>query len=146
MVSNGYDWRVLMLNSPIPASHAIGHQLGPLGVGHGVTSCLMLPAVCKWNAAQGANNARQQACVEILMREHEVRRLMNGRENADLGDILDSIIRELGMPRSLKEVGIGRDKLDLLAENSLKDHWIRTNAVPITEKSQVMEILEMVAE
>jgi alcohol dehydrogenase class IV len=126
------------------ASHAIGHQLGPLGVGHGETSCIMLPAVCKWNAAQGANNARQQACIDILMKDAEVRHLMGSRKNADLGDILDAVIRELGMPRTLKEKGIGRDKLDLLAENSLKDHWIKTNAKPITEKSQVMEILEMV--
>lgn len=127
-----------------PASHAIGHHLGTLGVGHGETSCIMLPAVCKWNAAQGANNARQQACIDILMTDAEVRRLMSGRKNADLGDILDAVIRELGMPRTLKEKGIGRDKLDLLAENSLKNHWIKTNAKPITEKSQVMEILEMV--
>jgi alcohol dehydrogenase class IV len=146
VVSHGLDWRALFINPDTPASHAIGSQLGPLGVGHGETSCLMLPAVCKWNAAQGANNARQQACVDILMKDPEVRRLMSGRNNADLGEILDSVIRELGMPRTLKSVGIGRDKLDLLAENSLKDHWIKTNAVPITEKSQVMEILEMVVE
>tara|TARA_R110002060_G_scaffold50100_5_gene60949 strand:+ start:260 stop:688 length:429 start_codon:yes stop_codon:yes gene_type:complete len=29
---------------PMGGSHAIGHQLGPLGVGHGETSCIMLPA------------------------------------------------------------------------------------------------------
>ena len=104
----------------------------------------MLPAVCKWNAAQGANNARQQACIDILMADTEVRRLMGSCKSADLGDILDAVIRELGMPRTLKEKGIGRDKFDLLAENSLKDQWIKTNAKPITEKSQVMEILEMV--
>ena len=85
------------------------------------------------------------------MKEPEVQRLVNGRNNGDLGngdlgDILDAVIRELGMPRTLKDVGVGKDKLDLLAENSLKDHWIKTNAVPITEKSQVMEILEMVVE
>lgn len=44
---------------PLGASHAIGHQLGPLGVGHGETSCIMLPAVCKWNLKVGANNDRQ---------------------------------------------------------------------------------------
>ena len=106
----------------------------------------MLPAVCKWNAAQGSNNARQQACVDIMMKDQEVSRLISGRNDPDLGDILDAVIRELGMPRTLKDVGVGKDKLDLLAENSLKDHWIKTNAVPITEKSQVMEILEIVVE
>jgi len=78
------------------------------------------------------------------MQDPEVRRLTSDHNNSDLGDILDAVIRKLDMPRTLKDVGVYRDKLDLLAENSLKDHWIKTNAVPITEKSQVMEILEMV--
>lgn len=65
-------------------------------------------------------------------------------ETADLGDILDGIIRELGMPRSLKDVGVGRDQLDKLAEHSLEDRWCKTNPVPLEKKEQVLEILEMV--
>ncbi|KEF56365.1 alcohol dehydrogenase [Exophiala aquamarina CBS 119918] len=138
---------------PLGASHAIGHQLGPLGVGHGETSCIMLPAVCKWNAKVGANNDRQAYTKKVLLRSPTVKELLKAKyesddqvfvEKLDLGDILDLIFRELGMPRTLKEVGIGREKLDALAQNSLKDHWIQTNAKPITEKSDVLEILEMV--
>ena len=80
------------------------------------------------------------------MKDQVVSRLISGRNDPDLGDVLDAVIRELGMPRTLKDVGVRKDTLDLLAENSLKDHRMRTNAVPITEKSQVMEILEMVVE
>ena len=65
---------------------------------------------------------------------------------ADLGDILDAVIRELGMPRSLADVGIGRDQLEMLAENSLHDPLCQSNPVPLTQKSQVLEILEMVVE
>ena len=64
---------------------------------------------------------------------------------ADLGDMVDAIIRELEMPRSLAEKGIGRDKFDSLAEHSLHDRWCQANPVPLTKKEQVMEILEMVA-
>ena len=32
------------------ASHGIGHQLRPLGVGHGETSCILLLAVLSYNA------------------------------------------------------------------------------------------------
>jgi alcohol dehydrogenase class IV len=71
---------------------------------------------------------------------------MKGKSGPDLGDILDAVIRELGLPRTLKAVDVGRDKLDALAENSLKDHRIKTNALPITEKGQVMEMLEMAVE
>lgn len=140
---------------PMGASHAIGHQLGPLGVGHGETSCIMLPAVCKWNAKVGANNERQAHCRRVLLRSEVVRGLLKRKygegnaaddsfDAADLGDILDLIFRDLGMPRTLKDVGVGRDKLDGLARNSLKDHWIQSNPLPITEKEQVLEILEMV--
>jgi alcohol dehydrogenase class IV len=38
---------------PMGGSHGIGHQLGPLGVGHGETSCILLPAVLKYNYAHG---------------------------------------------------------------------------------------------
>ena len=110
----------------------------------------MLPAVCKWNQKENANVERQKKCVEILLRDAEVGKLMAEKgadeSKVDLGDILDMVIRALDMPRTLKDVGVGRDKLDLLATNSLRDHWIKTNAKPITEKSQVLEILEMVVQ
>lgn len=63
----------------------------------------------------------------------------------DLGDVLDAVIRELGLPRSLQAVGVGRDQFDALAEHSLYDRWCQTNVVPLQEKGQVLEILEMVA-
>jgi alcohol dehydrogenase class IV len=66
------------------------------------------------------------------------------RDKDDLGSVLDVVIRELGMPRSLKAVGVGRDKLEMLAMNSLGDKWCKTNPIPLTEKAQVLEILETV--
>ncbi|PYI04906.1 putative Fe-containing alcohol dehydrogenase [Aspergillus sclerotiicarbonarius CBS 121057] len=144
-------------------SHGVGHQLGPLGVPHGETSCILLPAVCKYNAKHRANNERQDKLRGFLLRQEgvaeAVKRWYPGKDNnnatdddkggmdkADLGDVLDAIIRELGLPRTLKEVGVGRDQLDGLAENSLRDRWCRTNPVPLVEKEQVLEILEMVVE
>ena len=145
---------------PLGASHAIGHQLGPLGVGHGETSCVLLPAVCKWNHKQRANVERQEQTRFVLLQLGWVQNLIAERKaspeasstgelntstaDLDLGDILDLIIRAIGMPRTLTDVGVGKEQLDILATNSLKDHWITTNAKPITEKAQVMEILEMV--
>jgi len=67
-------------------------------------------------------------------------------EDADLGDILDLVIRALELPRTLKEVSVGRDRLDGLARNTLGDHWAGSNPVPLVRKEQVLEILEMVVE
>jgi alcohol dehydrogenase class IV len=128
------------------ASHGIGHQLGPLGVGHGETSCILLPAVCKYNIR--VNRKQQQRAADVLWGQPDVKEVLgsNGLKEGqgELGSILEVIIRELGMPRSLEDVGVGRDKLDTLAEHSLEDKWCRTNPVPLTEKIQVLEILEMV--
>ena len=132
------------------ASHGIGHMLGPLGVGHGETSCILLPAVCKWNGKQSANNVERQELmakvfwdIDVARERFEARGLEEGK--ADLGDLIDVIVRELGMPRSLKEVGIGREKFEALAVNSLEDKCTQANPAKIDKKEQVLEILDMCA-
>ncbi|MCJ1273469.1 hypothetical protein MMC21_001260 [Puttea exsequens] len=131
---------------PLGGSHGIGHQLGPLGVGHGETSCILLPAVCKFN--KRVNSEQQHKVLEILWDEPSVTQVLNGRgvgrQEADLGNVLDVVFRDLGMPRSLREFGVGREKLDGLAVRSLSDRCCKTNAIPLESKEQVLEILEMV--
>lgn len=138
---------------PMGGSHGIGHQLGPLGVGHGETSCIMLPHVLKYNAKHGSNDEKviegQRKVLEVLWEEDTVKEVLkrNGleRETSDAGDVVGAIVRELGMPRKLKDVGVKREHLDALADNCLKDRWLPTNAVPLTSKEQVLEVLEMAA-
>lgn len=104
--------------------------------------------MCKFNAKYDANRERQARVREFLVRTPVVAEVLRSRsinvEDSDLGDILDAVIRELGMPRSLGDVGVGREKLDGLAAHSLHDRWCKTNPVPLKEKEQVLEILEMV--
>jgi alcohol dehydrogenase class IV len=126
-------------------SHAIGHQLGPLGVPHGETSCIMLPAVCEYNASRNANVQRQQDLARQLLQLPDVQEFLQGRI-PDLAGILDALIRALGLPRTLKDVNIGRDMFDILAENTLTDMWAATNPVPLVRKEVILEILEIVAE
>lgn len=134
---------------PLGASHGIGHQLGPAGVGHGETSCILNPAVCKYNYAKKANVARQDAVTELLWQDAQASALFEEkgleRESADLGDLMDVIIRALGLPRTLKEFSIGEDRLDGIAEHSLLDRWVKTNPAPL-DKAGVLEILRMVLE
>ena len=130
---------------PMGASHGIGHQLGPLGVGHGETSCMLLPVVCKYN--KRVNAEQQQRVLEILWSEEAVvsvlRKAGAERETSDLGDVLDTLFKALGVPRKLYEVGVAKDKFEGLAVGSLNDRWCKTNPIPLIKKEQVMEILEM---
>lgn len=133
-------------------SHAIGHQLGPMGVGHGVTSCIMCPAVMKWNIEHGKENPeiqkKQDKVRSILWSEPSAAELFKKagltQEKADLGDLLDVIIRTLGLPRTLKEVDIGGDQIDKLSKRTLEDFWAQNNPIPLTDAAQVKSILEMV--
>jgi alcohol dehydrogenase class IV len=143
---------VMLLYAPkfllVGGSHGIGHQLGPLGVGHGETSCILLPAVLSYNAR--ANSEKQEKVKNIIWSDETVVQVLKKagleKDKSNAGDALDAVFRALGMPRTLKDVGVGRDKLDILAENSLHDPCCAANPIPLTEKAQVMEILEMVVD
>jgi alcohol dehydrogenase class IV len=119
---------------PMGASHGIGYVLGAaFGVPHGHTSCIMLPAVMRWNRAA---NAERQAMVAAAM---------VGRAGEDAGDLLDALIAGLGMPRSLSAVGIGPEHFDRIAEQAMATPWVPRNPRRIDGPAQVREILELAA-
>ena len=118
---------------PMGASHGIGYVLGAeFGVPHGHTSCVMLPSVMRWNKSA---NAERQALVAAAM----------GHPNEDAGDVLDDFIRGLGMPRSLREVKVGPEHFDRIAQQAMATPWVPRNPRKIEGPAQVREILDMAA-
>ena len=118
---------------PMGASHGIGYVLGAMfGVPHGHTSCLMLPAVMRWNKPA---NAAQQELVAAAM----------DRPGKEAGDVLDTFIGGLGMPRSLGSVGIGHEHFDTIASRAMSTPWVPRNPRRIDGFAQVREILELAA-
>ncbi len=118
---------------PMGASHGIGYVLGAAyGVPHGHTSCVMLPAVMRWNKP---DNAERQAQVAAAM----------GRPGEDAGDVLDAFIRGLGLPRSLGEVGVGAEHFDEIAEQAMATPWVPRNPREIEGPAQVRDILQLAA-
>jgi maleylacetate reductase len=118
---------------PMGASHGIGYVLGAVfGVPHGHTSCVMLPSVMRWNKPV---NAERQALVAAAM----------GHPGEDAGEVLDTFIRNLGMPRSLREVKVGREHFDRIAQAAMATPWVPRNPRKIEGPAQVREILDMTA-
>ena len=115
---------------PMGASHAIGHILGgTCDVPHGYTSCVMSPYVLAWNAEyDDSRQARITACL--------------GKAGISASEALDSFIRGLGMPRTLREVNVSDNQLPLVADYTLLDIWGRTNPRPISTAADVMQILQ----
>jgi maleylacetate reductase len=118
---------------PMGASHGIGYVLGAVfDIPHGHTSCIMLPAVMRWNKPV---NAERQALVAAAM----------SHPGEDAGDVLDAFIAGLGMPRSLGAVKIGPESFARIAEEAMATPWVPRNPRPIAGPAQVSEILELAA-
>jgi maleylacetate reductase len=118
---------------PMGASHGIGYVLGAaFDIPHGHTSCIMLPAVMRWNKSA---NADRQALVAAAM----------GRPGADAGEVLAEFIAELGMPRSLSEVQVPVESFDRIAEQAMHTAWMPHNPRCVEGPAQVREILELAA-
>lgn len=119
-------------------SHAIGHIVGvKYQVGHGYTSCVSQPYVMEYNRPA---SAPKQALLARAAGHHTAG--MSDEAAAELAArTVDEFIIGLGMPHRLRELEIPEEDLPEIADLVLTDRGCATNAIPITEASQVMEVL-----
>jgi maleylacetate reductase len=111
--------------------HAIGHALGAhCGVPHGETSCVMLPAVMRWNVE--ANPHRQALIADAL-----------DRKDGSVAETLADLVAELGLPRTLRDVGVTRQDFGPIANKALGDPLVRNNPRPVGSTADIEEILEL---
>lgn len=114
---------------PMGISHATGHALGgSYDVPHGYTSCVMAPFALKFN--EPVNGHRQKLISAAL-----------GEPNTAASVLADRLIRSLGMPRSLKEVGVFEKDLPALAGYIFQDIWCGTNPRPVPDAPSLIEML-----
>lgn len=122
------------------ASHGIGYALGAtFDVAHGHTSCVLLPAVLRFNAA--VNAARQQALAEALPDDGA-----NGQSCRTLAGTLaervESLVRQLGLPGRLSELGIAPAQFDEIARRALAYEPVQRNPRPMTTAADVRQVLQ----
>jgi maleylacetate reductase len=115
---------------PKGASHGIGHVLGgTANVPHGYTSCVMLPHVLRFNEPV---NAERQAWVSEAL----------GRPRGKAADAVAALIASLGLPATLRDVGVKPEELDLIAAGSMHDRWVHTNPRKIEGPAAVRALLD----
>ena len=113
------------------ASHGIGHVLGgTAGVPHGYTSCVMLPTVLRFNLNETAE--RQRWVSEAM-----------GRPGMPAADAVAELVADLGLPATLRAVGVKAEQLDRLAEESMHDRWVLTNPRRIAGPAVVRQLLDL---
>jgi alcohol dehydrogenase class IV len=114
-------------------SHAIGHQLGPVGgVMHGHTSCICLAPVLRYTEDQN-----REAQKKVLNAFNEVL----GWDEKRAGDAMERFVKMLGMPTRLSEVGITKqEQFDSIAEKTLTD-VLAGHPGQLTKKEEVLAVL-----
>ncbi|MBB4137994.1 iron-containing alcohol dehydrogenase [Gordonia humi] len=122
-------------NVSLGLSHAIGHQLGAVGIPHGTTSCIMLPHVMRF--LEPVTSVEQARMAESLAR------VQGDGLAISAADRLEDILDQLEVPRRVSDFGVGRDKMAGVARAALGDIVVRESPRPVDE-SVIYELLETV--
>jgi maleylacetate reductase len=116
---------------PNGASHGIGYILGGYAdIPHGITSCISLAATLQWN--EPVNAERQKVVAEKL-----------GKPGARACDAMRDFVKSLGLPTTLREIGIGAERIPELARQYDGTGPIATNPRPVRGADDVAEILKL---
>lgn len=119
---------------PMGASHAIGHVLGgTCHVPHFLCTPVMMPAILDYNRDSCAD-AQEQLAAAL------------GRPGMSASDAFREFCTSLGLPTSLREVGVGSDQFDLIASTTMKEEFfIYSNPRPVRSPADVVDILRLAA-
>lgn len=126
-----------LTNVNLGLSHGIGHQLGArCGVPHGITSCVMLPAVLEFNLEY--TREPQARIAEIFAEAAGV----TADPAAGAGDLVRQFVASLGQPTRLRDIGVERSEFPALAHDAMADLIVASNPRPVTGEDEVIAILE----
>ena len=114
------------------------HHVGGLyDVPHGEANAILLPHSMRYNLDACAD--RQRLIAEAI----GVASSTMTDEEAGLAaaDAVDELCVELGLPRTLREVGVPEDGLEYIATATLQDRSLSTNPKQVVDAGPIMEVL-----
>ncbi|WP_424765569.1 iron-containing alcohol dehydrogenase family protein [Paenibacillus sp. sgz302251] len=123
-------------NAFLGLAHAIGSALsGHCHVPHGIAIGLLLPHVVAFNTSACPDKA---AIIAGLMSSGEER---HRHDPSEAASAVAKLVREIGLPLCLREVGVPEKKLPEIARDAFKSGMMRFNPRVPTEPD-VLELLE----
>ncbi len=104
------------------AIHSLSHPVGAIyDTHHGLTNAVVMPYVLEFN---------RKAIEEKMTRLAAY----TGLPNPGFKSVMDWVLalrKEIGIPHTLRDIGVGMEKLDLLSEMAAVDPTVGTNPIPI---------------
>ena len=126
-------------NSPVAAVHALAYPLGGhYHVAHGITNALVLPHVLRFNA-----DACQDAYAELAVAAfpHLAECPVDQLASAFVHELV-VIAKEVAVPQRLRDVGVDRSHLSMLANDAMKQTRLLVNNPKHLTLADAMSIYE----
>lgn len=114
----------LTFQKGLGAVHSMSHALGghkTKKLHHGSLNAVILPHVLRFNAGSCAEKYTALSAA------------MGLEEGADIGMAVNKLNAELGLPASLRDMGVTKEDCDPLTRWAFEDHSTATNARPMKE-------------
>lgn len=123
-------------NSPVAAVHALAYPLGGhYHIPHGLSNALVLPEVLRFNAPDAAHLYAEIA-VDAFPELGEIGTQARGEAFAER---LHRLAQECGLPTRLRDNGVTRESLPMLAEDAMKQtRLLVNNPRPLTYADALM--------
>jgi alcohol dehydrogenase len=102
-----------IVNVRVHLSHTLGHQIAARwNVGHGITSCITVPPVLRFMAAEHPDGVRRVAdAFDIRATNRDI-----GVVAAETAAAIATFVADLGLPSQLRQVGARREDFVAVAE------------------------------
>jgi alcohol dehydrogenase len=126
-------------NALLGLVHAMAHSLGAIrGIPHGLANGLCLPHAMRYNLEEVPDllsDIAQALGVDI--------RGMDSKEAGEAGIVKIEVLRdEVGLPKTLKEVGVTQEDIEKASEMAMSDGSIVYNPRMVMDASEVLAVLK----
>lgn len=124
MAQGALEAGMAFTNAILGATHAMSHQVGGLlDAPHGVINGVLLPHVIRFNAAQDPDRYRPLAKAAGI----DADRVPTDEAAEMLADRVRELADSVGVPRGLRDLGVGEHHIEHLARTTLRDACLATN-------------------
>lgn len=131
-------------NSPVAAVHALAYPIGGrFHVSHGLSNALILPHVMRFNAAGSKKAQRKYAELGPYAFPDLPKTDGDQAGAAAFIERLAALCEDLGLETTLREVGIGREDLPLLAADSMKQTRLLVNNPREVTQDDALSLYEL---
>ena len=113
----------LTFQKGLGAVHSMSHPLGGLKtpiLHHGTLNAVVLPTVLRFNSSHAAEKIR---ALEVAL---------NVPAWSDLASFIEALNAEIGLPPTLRAMGVTESMIPRMVDGALKDHSTATNPRPVS--------------